>query len=126
MSGDAPDTGSDLEKILNVNCVAEEPGEYGATATSQPETTGEVGPTGSGEKVRRGKFDCGVSGRDMGLFPGLVVQQEQQAQDVNGTDGSKQSSCLLVLGCAQRAADGERPVQQVAEGSPRFQTSEIW
>ena len=108
-----------------MNGVAEEPGKDGATATSQPETTGEVGPSGSGEEVRRGQSDCGVSGRDVGLFAGLVVQQEQEAEDVNGTNGSKQSSGLLIFGGAQGAANGERPVEQIAEGSASFQTSEI-
>ena len=105
--------------------VAEEPGKNGTTATAQPETTGVIGPTGSGEEVGRGDVHSGVSGWNMRLFPWLVVQQEQQAEDVNRTDGSKQARCLLVFGGAQRTTDGEGSVEEIAEGGSGFETTEI-
>jgi len=47
-SAHAPDTSSDLEQFLHVNGVAEEPGENGTAATTQPEPTGEVSPARCG------------------------------------------------------------------------------
>ena len=51
---DAPNASSNLEQILDVNGVAEEPGEDGTAAATEPETTGEVSPAVAGEQVGRG------------------------------------------------------------------------
>ena len=62
---------------------------------------------------------------DVGLLAGLVVEQEQQAEDVNGANGSQQASCLLVLRGTQGATDGERAVEQITEGCTGFQATEV-
>ena len=51
---DAPNASSNLEQILDVNGVVEEPGEDGATAATEPEPTGEIGPAVAGEQVGGG------------------------------------------------------------------------
>ena len=124
-SADAPDTSRDLEQLLNVNGVAEEPGENGTAATTQPEPTGEVSPTGAGEQVGGGILNRHICRGDVGLLAGLVVEEEQQAEDVHGANGSEQSSGLLVLRGTQGAADGEGAVEQIAEGCTGFQTTEV-
>jgi hypothetical protein len=108
-----------------VNRVAEEPGEHGAAATTQPETTGEIGPAGAGEQISRRILDGGVGGGDVGLLAGLVVEQEQQAEDVNRADGGQQTCGLLILSGTQGAADGEGAVQQIAEGGSSLQPTEV-
>ena len=72
-----------------------------------------------------GVLDSGVGGGDVGLLAGLVVQQEQQAEDVNHTDGGQQTCCLLILSGPQGAADGEGAVQQIAEGGAGLQSTEV-
>ena len=119
MSADTPDTRSDLEQILNVHCAAQEPGEHGAAAAAEPEPTGEIGPAGAGEQVGRWIADGGIGRRNVGLFAGLVVQQEQQGEDVNRSDGREKASGLLVFGVAQRTADGERSEEQYPKAAPR-------
>ena len=124
-SADAPDTSSDLEQILNVNGVAEEPGKNGAAAATKPEPTGEVGPTCAGEEVGGRILNRDVCRGDVGLLAGLVVQQEQQAEDVNSTNGGQQTGGLLILGGTQRATDGERAEEQITERCARFQATEV-
>ena len=108
-----------------MHSAAEDPGEHGSAAAAEPETTGEISPAGAGEQVGRWVADGGISRRDVGLFAGLVVQQEQQGEDVNRTDGCQKTCGLLVIGVAQRPADGERSEEQVAEGRTGFETAEI-
>ena len=124
-SADAPDTSSDLEQFLHVNGVAEEPGENGTAATTQPEPTGEVSPTGAGEQVGGGILNRHICRGDVGLLAGLVVEQEQQAEDVHGADGSQQPSGLLVFRGTQGTTDGEGAVEQITEGCTGFQTPEV-
>ena len=59
------------------------------------------------------------------MLAGLVVEQEQQAEDVHGADGSQQASGLLVLRGTQGATDGEGAVEQVTESCTGFQTTEV-
>ena len=108
-----------------MNRIAEEPGEHGAAATTQPETAGEIGPAGAGEQISRWILDGGVGGGDVGLLAGLVVQQQQQAEDVNRADGGQQTCGLLILSGPQGAADSEGAVQQIAEGSAGLQSTEV-
>ena len=122
----APDASSDLEQILNVNRVAEEPSEHSAAAATQPESAGEVGPACPGEQIGWWVLDGGVGRRDVGLLAGLVVQQEEQAENVNGADGCQQTCGLLILGGTQRATNGEGAVQQIAESCTCFQAAEVW
>ena len=122
---DAPNASSNLEQILDVNGVAEEPGEDGTTAATEPEPTGEIGPTVAGEQVGGGILNRHICGGDVGLLAGLVVEQEQQAEDVNSTNGSQEASCLLVLGGTQGATDGEGAVEQVTKRSSGFQAAEV-
>ena len=98
MSADTPDASGDLEQVLDVNCVAEEPGKDGTAAATEPEPTGEVGPAGAGEQVSRGILNRHIRWGDVGLLSGLVVEEKQQAEDVHGANGSQQASGLLILG----------------------------
>ena len=75
---DAPNASSNLEQILDVNGVAEEPGEDGTTAATEPETTGEVSPAVAGEQVGWGVLNRHIRRGDVGLLAGLVVEEEQQ------------------------------------------------
>merc|ERR1711943_26562 len=100
-------------------------GENGTAATAKPETTGEVGPAGAGEQVGWGIFNRHIRRGDVGLLAGLVVEQEQQAEDVHSANGSQQASGLLILRGTQGATDGEWAVEQVTEGCTGFQTTEI-
>ena len=59
------------------------------------------------------------------MLAGLVVEQEQQAEDVHGADGSQQASGLLVLRGTQGTTDGEGAVEQITEGCTGFQTPEV-
>ena len=108
-----------------MNRAAQEPCKDGSTASAQPKTAGEVCPTRTGEQIRRGVVDCDVGGWNVGLFSGLVVQQEQQAEDVNSTNGGQQTGGLLILGGTQRATDGERAEEQITERCARFQATEV-
>ena len=90
-SADAPDPTSDFHEVLNVKGVAQKPGKDGTAATAKPETTGEFRPTVPSEQIGRWIFDGDVRGGDMGLFAGLVVQEEQQSQKMHCTDGSEQA-----------------------------------
>ena len=123
---DAPDTGGDVEQILYVNRVAEEPGKDSSAASTEPESTGEICPTVTCEKIGWWIFYRYISGRNVWLLPWLVIKQEQQAENVNCPNRSKQASCLLVFGCTERTTDRERPEEQIAEGSPSLQSTEIW
>mgnify|MGYP001236130060 CR=1 FL=1 len=105
--------------------VAEEPGEHGTAAAAQPEAAGEVSPAGAGEQVSRWVFNRGVRGGDVGLLAGLVIQQEQQAEDVNSADGGQQACGLLIFRGPQGTADREGAVQQVAEGCAGLQSTEV-
>ena len=121
----APDASSDLEQILNVNRVAEEPSEHSAAAATQPESAGEVGPACPGEQIGWWVLDGGVGRRDVGLLAGLVVQQEEQAENVNGADGCQQTCGLLILRGTQGPTDGEGAVQQIAEGGTGLKAAEV-
>ena len=86
-SAHAPDTGSYFDKLLNVQGVAEQPGEDCTSTATQPEATGELRPTVAGEKICRGIVDSDVGRGDMRLIPWLVIKKEEESQEVNGTDG---------------------------------------
>jgi len=109
-----------------MNGVAKEPGKDRTAASTQPEATCEVCPAGAGEQIGGRVLHSYIRRRDVWLFAGLVVEQEQQAEDVDGTDGSQQSCGLLVFRGTQRAADGEGSVKQIAEGCTGFQAAEVW
>ena len=115
----------DVEQILHVHSAAQEPGKHGAGAATQPETAGEICPACAGEEIGRWIADRGIRGGDVGLLAGLVVEQEQQGEDVNGSDRRQHTGCLLILRVAQWAADGERAVEQVTEGGTGLKTTEV-
>ena len=48
----------------------------------------------------------------MGLFSGLVVQQEQQGEDMNGSNGRQDTGGVLEFRSPQRATDCEGAVEQ--------------
>merc|ERR1711943_155726 len=100
-------------------------GENGTAATAKPETTGEVGPAGAGEQVGGGILNRHICRGDVGLLAGLVVEQEQQAEDVHGADSSQQASGLLVLRGTQGTTDCEGAVEQITEGCTGFQATEV-
>ena len=72
LSADTPDASGDLEQVLDVNSVAEEPGKDGTAAATEPEPTGEVGPAGAGEQVSRGISTVTSAGGMLGCFPGWL------------------------------------------------------
>ena len=109
-----------------MNRVAKEPGKDRTAASTQPEATREVRPAGAGEKIGGRVLHSDIGGRDVWLFAGLVVEQEQQAENVYGTDGSQKPCGLLVLSGTQGAADGEGSVKQITEGCTGFQATEVW
>ena len=105
--------------------VAKKPGEHGTAATAKPEATGEFRPTVSGEEIRRGIVDGDVSGGDVGLLAGLVVQQEQQSQQMNCADGSKEACGRGILSVSEGATNRVGAVKQISEGSACLNSSEI-
>ena len=121
-----PNASSDVEQVLNMNRAAQEPCKDGSTASAQPKTAGEVCPTRTGEQIRRGIVDCDVGGWNVGLFPGLVVEQEQQGEDMNGSNGRQDTGGVLEFRSPQRATDCEGAVEQVTKSSTCFEAAEIW
>ncbi len=125
-SADAPDPSCDFEQFLDVHGVAEEPCKNSSAAATKPEATGEICPSRSGEQISRRIRNGRIRRGNVRLLPRLVVKQEEQAEDMNGTDRSQQTSCLLVFGVPKGAADGEGAEQEIAEGCTGFKASEIW
>ena len=108
-----------------MNRAAQEPCKDGSTASTQPETTSEVCPASAGEQICRGVIDGDVGGWDVWLFPRLVVKQEQQREDMYGSNGRQHPGGVLEFGGPQWTTDCEGAVEQVTKSSTCFEAAEI-
>ena len=59
------------------------------------------------------------------MLSGLVVEQEQQAENVDSTNRSQQTGCLLIVSVTKRPADCEGAVKQITEGCAGLKSPEI-
>ena len=124
-SADAPNATGEVQQGADVQGAAKEPSKDSAAAASEPEAAGEIRPTRTGEQIGGWVVDRDIRHRDVGLLTGLVVEQEQQREDVHGSDRSQQTSGCRKLAVAQGPADREGPVEQVAKGSTSLQAAEV-
>jgi len=85
-SVDAPDTTGDIHQWRNQGRAAQEPGEGGTTAATEPEATGKFGPAGFGEQVGGGIVDGDVRGLDVGAIAGRALDRQAHREDRHQTD----------------------------------------
>jgi len=121
----APNATGNLHQGGDDGRAAEEPGEGGATAASEPEATGEFRPAGLGEEIRGGMVDRGVWGLHIGAAAGGAIDREAHREDRHQADGGQQTGGVGVFREPQGAGEGEGPKEEEAMGHPHLQTPPI-
>ena len=122
---DTPNTTGNLHQGGDDGRAAKEPGKGGTAATAEPEATGEFGPAGLGEEIRRRIVDGGVGRLHVGAAAGGAINREAHREDRHQADRGQQAGSVCVFREAQGTGEGKGAEQEETVGHAHLQPPPI-